>query len=85
MPGLTARPLLYFRPNGDLLGRFKFFGQAGHDLDRLHADADDLAHQPDDVLGVVGPVRIGLDAAPLVFRDLLLIDNPFQGAAVADQ
>jgi hypothetical protein len=45
--------------------------QAVHDASRLHADADDLAHEPDDVFLVVGPVRVGADAAAAVFRNLI--------------
>jgi hypothetical protein len=52
--------------------------QAVHDADGLHADADDLAHEPDDVFLVVGPIRVGADAAAAVFGDLILIDDPIQ-------
>ena len=45
--------------------------QAIYNADRLHADADDLAHQPDDVFLVVGAIRVGADAAAAVFRNLI--------------
>ena len=43
--------------------------QGGDDLDRFHADADDLSDEADDVLGVVGVVGVRADAAALVFLD----------------
>ncbi len=55
-----------------------------HDPHRLQADAHHLADQADDVLLVVGPVRIGADAAALVFRNLVLVNYPLQGVAVAE-
>src|SRR5207245_6377459 len=50
----------------------------------LHAHPHHLPHQPDDVFRVVGPVRVGLDAAAFVFAYLVLVDHPFQGAAVGE-
>ena len=49
----------------------------------LDADADNLAHETDDALRIVGAVRVGAGAALRVFVNLTLVDNPFQGAAVA--
>ena len=54
------------------------------DLDRLYADANYLADEADDVLGVVGSVGVGRDAAALVGAHLILVDDPFQGAAVPE-
>src|SRR5262249_10276569 len=56
--------------------------QPRHEARRLDADADHLADQPDDVFRVVRPVGVGADAAAFVLRDLVLVDDPCQGAAV---
>jgi len=45
--------------------------QAGYDLYGFEADADDLGDEADDVLGVVEV-------------DAVLVDDPFEGAAVAE-
>ena len=39
--------------------------QGGDNLDRFHADSDDLADEADDVLGIVGFVGVRDDAAAL--------------------
>ena len=44
----------------------------------------DLTHQAHDVFGVVGAVGVGTDAAVLVFSHLVLVDHPFERAAVAE-
>ena len=44
---------------------------------------NDLAHEAHDVFGVVGAVGVGADAAVLVFRYLVLVNHPFQRAAIA--
>jgi hypothetical protein len=59
-------------------------GQSVHDLHRLQADADDLTYETDDVLGIVFTIRVRRDSAALVRRDLVLVDDPFQGATVAE-
>jgi len=41
-----------------------------------------LGGEADDVLGVVGAVGVQADAGTGVFGDLVLIDDPFEGAAV---
>ena len=38
--------------------------------------------QPDDVLLIIRPIRVRANAAVLVFLDLILVDDPVQGAAV---
>ena len=53
-------------------------------MEGFEADVDDLADEADDVFGVVGAVGVQADAAAGVFADLVLIDDPFQGAAVAE-
>src|SRR5262245_62961519 len=58
--------------------------QPRHDPHRLQAHADHLPDEPHDVLFVAGPVRVGADAAALALFDLILIDDPLQGAAVAE-
>src|SRR6478735_484890 len=67
----------------DELGR-ELLRQGGDDLHRLEADADHLADKANDVLGVVGPVGVGTDAAAGVLGDAVLVDDPLQGAAVAE-
>ena len=58
--------------------------QGLHDLDRLDADADDLADEADDVFFVVGVVGVAGDAAAFVGADLVLVDDPIERAAVAE-
>ena len=58
--------------------------QAGYDLYGFEADADDLGDEADDVLGVVEVVRVAGNAAALVGLDAVLVDDPFEGAAVAE-
>ncbi len=58
--------------------------QGGDDLGRFHADADDLSDEADDVLRVVGVVGVRADAGAFVFLDAVLIDDPLDGAAVAE-
>ncbi len=55
--------------------------QGGDDLDRLHTDTDDLADEADDVLGFVG---VRADAGALISLHAVLIDDPLDGAAVAE-
>ncbi len=59
-------------------------GEGVHHLDRFHADADDLADEADDVLFIVGIVGVAGDAAAFVGADLVLVDDPFEPAAVAE-
>ena len=60
-----------------------FARQSTHNPHRLHAHAHDLPDQPHDVLLIILPVRVGADFAAFVFGDLVLVDDPFEGAAVA--
>jgi hypothetical protein len=48
------------------------------------SDGDDLSDEAEDVLWIVGAIRIVGDAATLVGRDLILIDDPFERGAVAE-
>ena len=50
--------------------------QGSDDLDRFHADPDDLSDEADDVLGVVGVVGVRADGGALVFLHAVLIDDP---------
>jgi len=59
-------------------------GQGGDDFDRIDADAGDLANQAHDVFRVALAVGIGADAGAFVFGDLVLVDDPFEGGAVAE-
>jgi len=50
----------------------------------FEADCDYLTDQADSIFGVVGAVRVVDYAAAFVCGDLVLVDDPFQGAAVAE-
>ena len=54
-----------------------------HDLHRLHAHADYLAHEADDVFGVGFAVGVAHDATAFVFAHLVLVDHSIERAAVA--
>ena len=58
--------------------------QTTHYLHRFQADAHDLADEADDVFFVVGAVGVGVDAAAFVGLDAVLVNDPLQGAAVAE-
>jgi hypothetical protein len=58
--------------------------QSKDDPHRLQAHAHHFADQPNDVLLIVRPVWVGADGAAFVLLDLVLSDDPFQAAAVAD-
>ena len=58
-------------------------GQGFDKLNAFKAHANDLAHEAHDVFGVIGAVGVGADAAVLVLRHLVLVNHPFEGAAVA--
>jgi len=58
-------------------------GQGFYELNGFQAHANDLAREAHDVFGVVGAVGVGADAAVLVFRHLVLVNHPFEGAAIA--
>ena len=57
--------------------------QPRYNLYRLQTHADHLAEQAHDVLRVVGAVGVVDDAAAFVGFDAVLIDDPFEGGAVA--
>lgn len=59
-------------------------GEFGNQADGFEAYGDDLADEADDVFGVVFAVGVVDDAAALVGADLVLVDDPFEGAAVAE-
>mgnify|MGYP002388012714 CR=1 FL=1 len=52
-------------------------------IDRLEADREHFFDQAQDVLRVVGVVRIVDDLGARVGRDPVLVDHPIQGRAVA--
>jgi hypothetical protein len=54
------------------------------DARRFEADRDDLANQAEDIGWIVSAVGVVGDAAALVGGDLLLVDDPFEGGAVAE-
>ena len=47
-------------------------------------DGDDLADEAEDVSGVVGAVGVVDDAGAGVYGDAVLVDDPFEGGAVAE-
>jgi hypothetical protein len=57
--------------------------QLVHQLHRLHTHRYNLANQPHDVLLVVQVVGVADDAAAFILTDLVLIDDSFEGRAVA--
>ena len=59
---------------------------AGSDVDDFYgfdADADDLADEADDVFFIVGVVGVAGDAAAFIGADLVLVDDPIEGAALS--
>ena len=63
--------------------RPKLLRQPAHNPHRLQTHPHDLAHQADDVFGVVGPVGVAGDAGAFVGFDAVLVDDSFDGTAVA--
>ena len=59
-------------------------GQGFHDVHGCQADGNDLTDKAHDVLRIVGAIGIVDDAAALVGRDLILVDDPLQRRAVAE-
>jgi hypothetical protein len=55
-----------------------------NNLDRFQADTDDLPNQAKNVRRIIRSIRIIGDAAALVRRDLVLIDDPFERGAIAE-
>ena len=58
--------------------------QARDDLLGFEGDGDDLADEAEDVLGVAGSVGVVDDAGAGVGGDAVLVDDPFEGGAVAE-
>src|SRR5947209_7793503 len=77
------RGIIPFRP-AVVPSRAELFRQVPDNSHRFQADAHHLADEAHDVLLVVGPVGVGTDAAAFVLADLILVDDPLQGAAVAE-
>jgi hypothetical protein len=62
-------------------------GQGGKLADKANgfeADGYNLADKSDDVLGIVRAVGVIYDAGAFVGGDAILIDDPFEGASVAE-
>jgi len=59
-------------------------GEGGDDLLSLQRDGDDLADETEDVLVVVFAVGVVDDAGAGVGGDAVLVDDPFEGGAVAE-
>ena len=53
------------------------------DAHGFEADADDAPEQLHNVFRIVGAVGVGANAALLIFGHLVLVDHPFEGAAIA--
>lgn len=58
--------------------------ERAHGLHGFEADVDDLLDQLEDVLRVVVAIGVVGDAGTLVGGDLVLVDNPVEGGAVAE-
>ena len=58
--------------------------QASYDLHSLEAHRDDLADEAEDVLRVVFAVCVVGDAAAFVGGNLVLVEDSFEGGAVAE-
>lgn len=59
------------------------FGEGGDDLDGFEADSDDLTDEAENIFAIVLAIWIIGDAAAFVGGDLVLVDDPFEGGAVA--
>jgi hypothetical protein len=59
-------------------------GKRLYDFHRFHTDADDLADEADDVFLIIRVVWVAGNAAAFVGGDLILVDDPIEGAAVAE-
>jgi hypothetical protein len=53
-------------------------------VEGFETDRNNLTKEADDILGVVSAVGVAGDAAPFVGADFVLVDEPFQGGAVAE-
>ena len=54
------------------------------EADGFEGDVGDLTDEAEDVLGIVGTVGVVGDSGTLVSGDLVLVDDPFKGAAIAE-
>jgi len=61
----------------------KLLRQPLNNLDGFDAHANDLPYEADNVFGIVGAVGVGGDAGAFVGGDLVLVDDSFEGGAVA--
>ncbi len=59
-------------------------GEGAEDGEGVEAEADHLGEEAADVSGVVGAVGVEADASAGVFGGPVLVDNPFEGAGVAE-
>ena len=59
-------------------------GKLADQADSFEADGHDPADETDDVLGIVRAVGAVDDAGALVGGDAVLVDHPFEGAAVTE-
>lgn len=59
-------------------------GEAGDDCSRFEGDGDDLSDEAQYIFVVVGAVGVVDDAGAGVDGDAVLVDDPFQGGAVAE-
>ena len=59
-------------------------GKLADEADGFEADGDDLTDEADDVLGIVLAVGVVDDAGAFVGGDAVLVDYPFEGAAIAE-
>lgn len=59
-------------------------GEGVDDFHGFEANADDLADEADDVFFIIGVVGVAGDAAAFVGADLVLVDDPIEGAVVAE-
>jgi len=57
--------------------------QSHHDPHCLQTRPYHLPHEPHDVFWVIISIRVGADAAAFVLFDLVLVNDPGEGAAVA--
>lgn len=59
-------------------------GEFADEADGSKADGDDLADEADDVSGIVLAIWVVEDAGALIGGNAVLVDEPFEGAAVAE-
>ena len=62
---------------------FLIYWQRFNNPDRIDTNSDDTSDQAHDVFGVIRAVGVGANARALVFRYLVLINNPFKRTPIA--